>query len=55
MFQMNMLPSSSELKNKPSKKPAGRRQQVNLLQSGFLLGLLFNPEDGRDMFLQTVS
>jgi hypothetical protein len=23
-----------------------------LLRTGFLLGLLFNPEDGRDMFLR---
>jgi hypothetical protein len=26
-----------------------------LLRAGFLLGLLFNPEDGSDMFLQNIS
>jgi hypothetical protein len=44
-----LLPSSGS-KNKPSKKPA-----CYLLHAGFLLGLFFDPEDGRDMFLQNVG
>jgi hypothetical protein len=47
-----MLSPPSGLKNKPSKKLA-------LLSTGFhadiFLGLLFNPEDGGDTFLQNVG
>jgi hypothetical protein len=40
------------LKSKPSKKP---RKTFCLLHAGFLLGLLSNPEDGGNMFLQNFS
>jgi hypothetical protein len=43
---MNILTPSLELKSKLSKKPVLSRQQAMLL-----LGILFNPEDGGDMFL----
>jgi hypothetical protein len=39
--------------NKPSKKPAWK--QVASLHTGFLLGLVFHPEDGGDMFLRNVG
>jgi hypothetical protein len=38
-------------KNKPSKKPAQIRQR----HAGLLLGLLFYPEYGSDMFLRNVG
>jgi hypothetical protein len=44
MFWRNISPPSSGLKNK----------QGMMLDSGFLLGLFFDPEDGGDMFLQNV-
>jgi hypothetical protein len=39
--------------SKPSKKPA--RSSCCLLLTGFFLGLLFNPEDGGDIFLENVK
>jgi hypothetical protein len=52
-FPRNLRPPSSESGSKPSKKPArSRRQTTLLLLPGFLLGLLSDPEDGGDMFLQ---
>jgi hypothetical protein len=50
-FWRNMLPPSSESKNKPSKQSSA----CYLLHAGFLLDLLFDPEDGGDMFLQNVG
>jgi hypothetical protein len=49
-----MLPPASGLKSKPINKPAGRRQQA-ILRVGFLLGLLFNPENADFMFLRNVG
>jgi hypothetical protein len=51
-FGGTLLPSSWMKKSKPSKKPAGRRQSSAfcLLHAGLLLGLLFDPEDGGNMF-----
>jgi hypothetical protein len=51
-FKRNMSPSSSRSKGKPRRKPANR--SYCLLHGGFLLGLLFDPEEG-GMFLQAVS
>jgi hypothetical protein len=51
IFQRNMSPQSSELKNKPSVKQAA----TFCLHTGLLLGLFINPEDGGDMFLQKVG
>jgi hypothetical protein len=47
-FWRNMLPPSSGVKSKAS-------FICCLLYAGFLLGLLFSPEDGGDMFLQKVG
>jgi hypothetical protein len=41
---------SSRSKNKPA-----RALFVTCFYAGFLLGLFFNPEDGRDMFLRNVG
>jgi hypothetical protein len=46
------------LKGKPSKKPPLGRQQgftCWLLHADFLLGLLFDPEDGDAIFLRNVG
>jgi hypothetical protein len=48
-------------KSKPSKKPARSRQQaeqellISLLPAGCLLGLLFRPEDGGNLFLRNIG
>jgi hypothetical protein len=39
----------------PSRKQHEAGFACYLLHSGFLLGLLFNPEDGGDMFLQNAG
>jgi hypothetical protein len=47
MFQRNVLPTSSELKSKPSKKPA--RSSLSHL------GLLFDPEGKDGIVLQNID
>jgi hypothetical protein len=51
MFRNNISLPSLESKNKPNKKSSA----FYLLHAGFLLGLLFDPENGGDMFLRNVS
>jgi hypothetical protein len=54
---MNIPPPSSGSKSMPSKKAAGSRQLASLCLpfAVFLLGLLFGPEDGGDIFFQNVK
>jgi hypothetical protein len=47
VFQKNTLTPSAKLKNKPSISA----KACCRLHIGLLLGLLFNPEDGSDLFL----
>jgi hypothetical protein len=47
MLWKNMSPSSSGSKNKQTKEPS--------VKAVALLGLFFDPVDGRDMFLRNVS
>jgi hypothetical protein len=47
VFQKNTLTPSSKLKNKPSITA----EACCRLHISFFLGLLFNPEDGSDIFL----
>jgi hypothetical protein len=49
-----MLPPHSESKNKTNKKPA-RKQEASTAFMLVFLGLLFEPEDGEDIFLQNIS
>jgi hypothetical protein len=42
-------------KQETSKKQVGNLSACHLLLTGFLLGLLFDPEDGDDMFLRRVG
>jgi hypothetical protein len=49
-----MSPPSSESKNNPIKTPAWS-SACYLLHAGFLPGLLFNPDDGGDIFLLNVG
>jgi hypothetical protein len=62
MFGQNILPLSSESNSKPFKKPAKpggklRSAQLGLLfaSAGFLIGLLIDPEDEGNMFLQNIG
>jgi hypothetical protein len=53
-----MSPPSSGSKNKPRKIPASKQvpsRAATYFDTGFLLVLFFDPEDGGDMFLQNVS
>jgi hypothetical protein len=47
VFQRNTLSPTSKLKNKPSITA----KACCWLHTGFLPGLLFNPDDGSDIFL----
>jgi hypothetical protein len=53
IFQRNILPSSSRSKTEPSNKPEEVGGSLSLVptSASFLLGSLFNPEEGNDMFL----
>jgi hypothetical protein len=50
-FRKNMLPPSSGSKNKPSTMVV----LATCFHAGFLFGLFFDPEDGGNMFLQSVG
>jgi hypothetical protein len=52
MFRGNISHSFSGSKSKPCKKSASVWW---LLLAGLLIGLVFDPEDGGDMFLQNVG
>jgi hypothetical protein len=55
-FRRNMSSLSSESKNKPSKKPACKRDVIAAcFELGFFFRLLFHPEDGCDIFIRNVS
>jgi hypothetical protein len=47
-----MSPPTSGSNNKSNKKP---ESACYLLQAGFLLGLLFDPEEGGGMFIQNIG
>jgi hypothetical protein len=53
MLLRNMSPPSSGSKNKPSKKTASK--QVAIRASFYTGLLLFDPEDGSDMFLRNAG
>jgi hypothetical protein len=47
MFRMNVLPQSSGSKRKPSKQ--------SFLHDGYLFSLLFDSEDGDNVFLRNIG
>jgi hypothetical protein len=49
-FQRNMSPPSSWLKSKTNKKLTRSKKRLCLPRAGFLLGLLFDPEDRSTFF-----
>jgi hypothetical protein len=51
---MNISPPSSGLKSKSSKKQATGKLSLPPACAGSFLGLLLNPEDEGDMFIQNV-
>jgi hypothetical protein len=62
MFWRYVSHSSSESKSKISQKPLEADSKVSLAQlgllhvsAGFLLGLLFDPEGGKDVSLQNIG
>jgi hypothetical protein len=50
-----MSPPSSESNNNPSKGTSVKAGGKQSFHAGFLLGLLYDPEDGGDMFLRNVG
>jgi hypothetical protein len=62
MFRRKVLPPSLGPKTKPGKQPARRKQKVDHenggrvdFLTGFLLALLFDPEDGVNYFIRNIS
>jgi hypothetical protein len=55
-FRRNISPPSSRLKRKPRNKLA-KPVELNLptVSAGLLLGLMFDAEDGSDMFLRNAG
>jgi hypothetical protein len=55
-FRKKISPPSLVSKNKPNKKPAGKQvATIGGFHACFMLGLIFDPEDGGDNFLRNVG
>jgi hypothetical protein len=54
-FRRNISPPSSEMANKPTRNPSESMWQAESFHAGFLLDLLFDPEDGDKMFFRNVG